>query len=149
MPKVALDSSVIVRRHVNAYLLAQYLVSLFASKSLPKLRAGEFFLSDYESTKAEMFVAWLEDTAVSQLPLLSGLRTLVDGTALAGLTNQSIIQNCQEQMKDVMAHWLDRYQALVQVIEDSDSMVTVDETGKKMNDYAYIRLEKQLNGMKR
>lgn len=148
VPKVALDSAVIVRRHVNAYLLAQYLVSLFASKSLPKLRAGEFFLSDYESTKAELFVAWLEDTAASHQPLLSGLRTLVDRTALAGLTNESIIQNCLEQMKDVMAHWLDRYQALVQVIEDSDSMVTVDESGNKRKDYAYIRLEKQLSGMK-
>ena len=148
VPKVALDSAVIVRRHVNAYLLAQYLVSLFASESLPKLKAGEFFLSDYESTKAELFVAWLEDTVISDQPLLSGLRTLVDGTALAGLTNESIIQNCQEQMKDVIAHWLDRYQALVQVIEDSDSMVTVDESGNKKKDYAYIRLEKQLSGMK-
>ena len=148
VPKVALDSAVIVRRHINAYLLAQYLVSLFTTQSLPKLKAGEFFLGDYENTKAELFVAWLENTALSQPPLLSGLRTLVSGTALEGLSDASIIQNCQEQMKDVITHWLKRYKALAQVIEDSDPMVTVDETGKKKKDYAYIRLEKQLSGMK-
>ena len=147
VPKVALDSAVIVRRHVNAYLLAQYLVSLFSTESLPKLRAGKFFLSDYESTKAELFVAWLDDTAFSDAPLKAGLKTLVCGTALEGLSDASIIQNCQEQMKDVMGHWLNRYHAIAQVIEDSDSMVTVDESGNKKKDYAYIRLEKQLSGM--
>jgi ATP-dependent helicase YprA (DUF1998 family) len=147
VPKVALDSAIIVRRHVNAYLLAQYLVTSFADESLPKLKAGKFFLSDYDSTKAELFVAWLGDTALSNAPLLAGLRTLVSGTALEGLSDASIIQNCQEQMKDVMAHWLNRYHALEQVIEDSDSMITIDESGKKRKDYAYRRLEKQLSSM--
>ena len=147
VPKVALDSAVIVRRHVNAYLLAQYLVTLFATESLPKLRAGKFFISEYESTKAELFLAWLDDVALTDSALLGGLKNLVKGTALEGLSNASIIQNCQEQMKDVMDHWLNRYHALEQVIEDSDSMVIIDETGKKQKDYAYIRLQKQLSGM--
>lgn len=148
VPKVALDSAVIVRRHVNAYLLAQFLVTTFESENLVVSKAGEFFLSEYEFTKAELFRSWLDNLFNPvHKPLLVGLRTLIKRTALESLSDAAIIQNVREQIQDVSAHWMSRYEALAQVLEDSDKMITTDESGKKQVDSAYRRLENQLRGM--
>lgn len=148
VPKVALDSAVIVRRHVNAYLLAQFLITTFDSENLVVSKAGEFFLSEYEFTKAELFSSWLENLFdPAHKPLLAGLRTLIKRTALESLSDAAIIQSVQEQIKDVSDHWLNRYEALAQILENSDRMVTINEDGKKVVDSAYRRLEKQMSGM--
>lgn len=148
VPKVALDSAVIVRRHVNAYLLAQFLITTFEAENLTISKAGEFFLSEYEHTKAELFSTWLDRlNGEEDKPLMAGLRTLVKQTALESLSDRAIIQSVQEQIKEVSDHWLNRYNALAQILDDSDKKVTIDEGGKKVVDSAYIRLEKQLTGM--
>ncbi|MCZ8016223.1 MAG: DUF1998 domain-containing protein [Limnobacter sp.] len=149
VPKVALDSAVIVRRHVNAYFLAQFLITTFESDNLTVSKAGDFFLSEYEFTKAEFFASWLDELSDdTHQPLLAGLRSLVKRTALESLSVQSIIQSVQEQIKVVGIYWQERYEALVQVLEDADKKVAVNEEGKKVVDSAYLRLERQLDGMK-
>lgn len=148
VPKVALDSAVIVRRHVNAYLLSQFLVCTFESSNLVLSKAGEFFLPEYEYTRAELFHDWLENKALSDQPLLSGLKTLIKGTALESLLPTSIVQATQEQITDVMEHWVNRYEALDRVLKDSDKKVVIDDNGKRVTDSAYRRLEKQLDGMR-
>lgn len=148
VPKVALDSAIIVRRHVNAYLLAHFLVSTFQSDNLILSKAGEFFLSEYEFTKADRFCSWLEDDAVKETGLLAGLKTLTRGTALESLSELAIIQSTREQLSDVSKHWINRYDAIAQVLEESDAK-SEDDTGKQVVDSAYRRLQNQLDGMEK
>lgn len=148
VPKVALDSAIIVRRHVNAYLLAHFLINTFQNEDLVLSKAGEFFLSDYEYTKADLFLTWLEDVALADVSLLTGLETLIQGTALESLSETAIIQSSREQLSKVCKHWTNRYEAIAQVLEESDAKAE-DGTGKKVVDSAYRRLQNQLDGMKK
>lgn len=149
VPKVALDSSVIVRRHVNAYLLAHFLTTTFKKDNLILSKAGEFFLSDYEYTKSDLFNRWLAEDALNQQTLASGLKNLIRGTALESLSEVSIIQSAREQLADVTEHWNGRYEAIAQLLEESDVRVELDDSGNKIKDSAYKRLENQLEGMKK
>lgn len=148
VPKVALDSAIIVRRHVNAYLLAHFLINTYQHDNLILSKAGEFFLSDYGYTKADRFSTWLDDDAINDTDILAGIKTLVQGTALESLSKQAIIQSSREQLSVVNKHWINRYDAIAQVIEESDASKD-DGTGKKVFDSAYRRLQNQLDGMKK
>ncbi len=148
VPKVALDSAVIVRRHVNAYMLAQYLLLQGSSESLPVMKSGNFFVSEYQNTKHELFMAWLENDALGHDRVLQGLSTLIQGTALAGLSPASIVQACRSHMGEVATHWLGRYAALKQLLDDADK-TTLDDDMNSKQDFAFKRLEQQLAGMKR
>jgi DEAD/DEAH box helicase domain-containing protein len=85
-PKVTLDSTRIVQRHINALLLAVWLRQ--AEGQLTRIKAGDFYgfpqkleLEPEEEPPATRFVVWLRDpsTAESQE---SSIRRLVRGTAL-------------------------------------------------------------------
>ena len=131
----------------NAYLLARFLVSTFEAENLVLSKAGEFF-EDYESTKAELFQAWLEHDVLKQPEIAEGLATLKTGTGLNSLPDESIIENALEQIKGA-CHWVSRFEALREVLDGADRQVVSDSTNKKITDPAYKRLEVQLGTMKK
>merc|ERR1712000_256210 len=81
--------------------------------------------------------------------LASGLKNLIRGTALESLSEVSIIQSVREQLADVTEHWNGRYEAIAQLLEESEARVELDDSGTKIKDSAYKRLENQLEGMKK
>ena len=89
-PSVALDSVVIVQRHVNATMLARFL--RIREVQLHKIPVGPFFGFERDGkTKApgtslgEEFAAWLDRESLRTAPDLVGeLKLLLAGTALDG-----------------------------------------------------------------
>lgn len=85
-PRVALDSRVLVQRHVNAYLLAAYL--RLRGTELHRLTAGAFFdPGAADGAPWARFALWLETVALSDIRLREGIERLTCGTGLAGLAD--------------------------------------------------------------
>jgi ATP-dependent helicase YprA (DUF1998 family) len=89
-PRVKLDSSRIVQRHVNALLLARWFAE--AQGELTRARAGTFFgfpkglgLEPDENPPVSQFIAWLAQPSTAQ-SVGSAITRLVRGTALEGVT---------------------------------------------------------------
>ncbi len=149
VPKVALDSSIIVSRHVNAYLLAQFLGQEFQKDNLTVSKAGDFFLRVYENSKCDLFQQWLSDVAIQDDALVSGLKTLVLGTSLESLSFASLIDKTRGSIAEVAKHWLNRHESLAQIIARADKKVEDDLDSRKVTDTAFRRLERQLKVMER
>lgn len=104
-PRVALESRPIVRRHVNAFLLSQYLASpdCPATQDRTRLPAVWFFgpLGD-DNPPFKGFGSWLrarfDDPALNQ-----ALGRLVAGSGLAG--SPDLIERCAEQIQELAQAW--------------------------------------------
>lgn len=117
-PSIALDSPVIVQRHVNALLLGAFLKERAdATDDLAKLDCRSF-LNRPEAgdagrdalSRAEAFIRWCE--APDGLPddVQTALRRLVGGTALDGVPG--LEQATAETMTELREAWLTEWDAL-------------------------------------
>ncbi len=85
-PRVALDSRVLVQRHMNAFLLSLF----FGRRAMQALTlsAGEFFAPDQgEAAPAVGFRRWLSTDAAGDQELHGVIARLITGTGLAGVRN--------------------------------------------------------------
>ena len=95
VPKVALDSSRLVQRHINSLCLGTYLDGL----DVRRLKAGWFFQGDGGVSPGARFIAWCRDVANTDSLLLTGLKRLVAGTACAGIATGSLLEGTGESLE--------------------------------------------------
>jgi DEAD/DEAH box helicase domain-containing protein len=140
VPKVSLDSVIIVQRHVNAFLLANYLKDILKkSSNLLTMQVGAFFLSEPEAdAPVSSFMAWLND-AESKLSVISGLNSLKFESAYQDYSNQALIENAINAMAHSQKQWTTRYNALKEQFELAE-FSSGDNGAKK-------KLERQLNSV--
>lgn len=148
VPRVALESATIVRRHVNALMLATFLLQAYRDESLLVSKVGDFFLSEFEVTKCRSFILWCLNTAAQDEVLRRGITNLIRGTALEGMSHESIAFHVSETMEQVERHWLARHEALTEELERADRRIQTDD-GNTQEDFAYRRLHKQKLNMER
>ncbi|RRO11330.1 DEAD/DEAH box helicase [Pectobacterium aquaticum] len=148
VPRVALESAVIVSRHVNALLLATFLLKAYQNENLLVTKVGQFFVSDLEFTKCQEFLAWCDNDATRDDNLIEGLKSLRSGTALDGILPPNLMHQVATAMRDVEGHWLARHSALVDELEKTNAKVTLDD-GRVVEDFAYKRLKRQLENMEK
>ena len=148
VPRVTLESAPIVRRHVNALMLATFLLQAYRDESLLVSKVGDFFLSEFEKTKCRSFILWCLDDAPQDEVLRDGINNLVRGTALEGMSLESIAYHVSEAMEQVERHWLARHEALAEELERADRRIQTDD-GATQEDFAYRRLLKQKLNMER
>ena len=142
VPRVALESIPIVRRHINAYLLSTFLNNKLSKESLPKLKAGKFFISDTNVAVYERFCNWLENDALNDAVIANHLSILIQGSGLAGHVTSSLITHVIDTIYIVSKHWLSRYYAVGVEINHS-----VKNKENEDSNAAKGRLEKQLKDM--
>ena len=114
-PVVSLTSGVIVQRHVNAMVLAQFLADLTRRnpKDLTKLTTGWFF-EDIQTSPANRFFGWCESfvSKGSNSQLSQGITELIRQSAFDGYRTERLVHQCGEEMRRVCDRWLTEWQAL-------------------------------------
>ena len=115
-PVVSLTSAVIVQRHVNAIVLAQFLSDLMRRRpqDLTKLTAGWFF-EDPKEGPASRFISWcaafMPDGANDRLSV--GLNQLVRQSVFEGQPSERLVRLVGSEMARVFGHWLSEWHALL------------------------------------
>jgi len=116
-PVVSLNSAIIVQRHVNAMVLAQFLRELLVQQhqDLHKLTCGWFFVATAQDSPAADFADWCQAYLDGSDALFEqGLEQLVRHTVLEGLPAGHLLGRCAGHIQDVTERWLSEWDALLQ-----------------------------------
>jgi ATP-dependent helicase YprA (DUF1998 family) len=103
LPRVALHSRSLVQRHANAFLIAEWLKQF--SVDIPKLNCGWFFEDTDGKCRADNFRAWCETLQETSSQLMTALKALVDGTALASSSSSEIAFVCADTVSSIKTDW--------------------------------------------
>ena len=102
VPRVGLDSARLVQRHVNALCLGTFL----DMQDIRRLKTGWFFENDESgSSPAGQFIEWCCLEAEEDEQLISGLKGLVQGTALATSTISRLPHSTADSLKLGLDAW--------------------------------------------
>ena len=142
VPRVALESTPVVRRHVNAYLLATFINTQLSEESFPSLQAGQFFLPKGEVSHYQRFNAWCEQSAIRDDQVRSDLQILTQGTVLASHSVETLVSSAVEAMVLAANHWASRHGALLSQLDPSIKNSEEVKTAKG-------RLQKQVEDMEK
>ena len=134
--RVALDSGRLVQRHVNSLCLGAFL----EGRDARRLKTGWFFKEDDQAgaIPGRQFVEWCRKEADSEAALATGLRGLVNGTALASVEVTQLVNGTADALARAMAAWRREADALRQ-----DANEFLDEAGRSRAP-AVLAIERQL-----
>ncbi|WP_373054431.1 DEAD/DEAH box helicase [Thioalkalivibrio sp.] len=140
-PRVALDSEVIVQRHINALALATFLKRSAAGTGQDNIKlnsAGFFTGPDDASTPVQQFIDSHSAAQSSDPDLDAGIRSLARHTRFEGIDPVRIRHRVAEAMLEVRDRWLAEWQALRQQV---DSTGPDDNPAHKAAVLQMLRLE--------
>lgn len=119
VPRVSLDSERIVRRHVHALLLAEFLSSRAIDET--RLKARTFFADTGGTSSCDDFCDWLDIGTLRDNPkLLQGLRALLRGTVLEIESPEQaggLFEIAREELKELRRAWVGEEASLRAQIE--------------------------------
>ncbi len=138
-PRIKLESEVIVQRHINAMLLADFLRNHAAAKGdLDKLNM-EWWMLPKDSARVDQFMAWAKCFDEAQNAHLSkGLRALLRHTCFEGIASLSglVAKSADYMQKEVCLKWYAEFDAI-------DAQFKNFKGAAKENDPAYKALKIQ------
>ncbi|EIV1705652.1 DEAD/DEAH box helicase [Vibrio parahaemolyticus] len=141
VPKVSLDSPTIVLRHINAFLLANYLVDILKKSSdMLKMQAAKFFKEEEAKSKAQGFVDWCLSEALDDESVIKGLGSLKFDSAFSGYSTKSLIEKSVYAMEASITSWVSQYEALSNQISCAQS--GGDNGAQKKLEHQLRRFEK-------
>ena len=131
-PSVSLDSAIIVQRHINSYLLANFLrerLSTIGAESI-KLTCGMFFLDDHSLSAG--FAAWCRSFDSGSLPpkIREGLEQLSKHSILESQNFNQKLECAAAALDEIAAKWLTEWQLLED--EEKDFLKTDGEKSKAL-----------------
>ncbi|MEX5440610.1 DEAD/DEAH box helicase [Acinetobacter indicus] len=110
-PHVSFNSQRLIQRHINAQLLAIFLIKEIGETDIdrPKLDLKWFYLKqDGQSDSiCDTFEKWLVGKAVKDYQQV--LEFLKKGTALKDIDNAEIIDACVTKIRELKIEWLEEY----------------------------------------
>ncbi len=115
-PVVSLNSGIIVQRHVNSMVLAQFLSDLLKSsmQDMSKLTCGWFFEQDDQGPAAR-FVSWCQTYIAEAHPRIEGgLSRLVRHSVFEGQGAERLIRQSGTEMSIVRERWNSEWDALIE-----------------------------------
>lgn len=119
-PKVALNSRPIVQRHVNAYLLRQYMLA--RGGDTLKLTIGslmgcpiKLLEGRVENPPVSQFLQWLEDPSTIRATT-ADLKTLVARSVLE--QDSTLVEDCRKAMQEVEEVFVHEWEGLRQLARD-------------------------------
>ncbi|MDD5273950.1 MAG: DUF1998 domain-containing protein [Methylovulum sp.] len=106
MPLVALQSEIIIQRHVNAMALAWFLTDRVPHKT-HKVTSGWFFesIQEGESAPCDIFSNWCENQALLIERLTRGLFFLTQRSIFAGRSPEYLLGGCIESLTGAISKW--------------------------------------------
>ena len=115
-PVVSLNSGIIVQRHVNSMVLAQFLSDLLKNsvQDMSKLTCGWFFEQD-EQGPAARYVSWCQAYLAGAHPRVEGgLSRLVRHSVFEGQGAERLIRQSGTEMAIVRERWNSEWDALIE-----------------------------------
>jgi len=115
-PVVSLNSGIIVQRHVNSMVLAQFLSDLLKStvQDMSKLTCGWFFEQDDQGPAAR-FISWCQAYIAKAHPRIEeGLGRLVRHSVFEGQDAERLIRRSGTEMSIVRERWNSEWDALIE-----------------------------------
>jgi hypothetical protein len=115
-PVVSLNSGIIVQRHVNSMVLAQFLSDLLRSsvQDMSKLTCGWFFEQDDQGPAAR-FISWCQAYIAETHPRIEGgLGRLVRHSVFEGQGAERLIRQSGTEMSIVQERWNSEWDALIE-----------------------------------
>ena len=110
-PRVSFNSQRLIQRHINAQLLAIFLIHEVGDTDIdrPKLDLKWFYLKTEGQADSicDTFEKWLMGKATQQYQHV--LEFLKKGTALKDIDNAEIITACVTKIRELKTEWLDEY----------------------------------------
>jgi len=140
-PDVSLDSSTIIKRHVNALLFSNFLLTA-ADDDATKLNCGWLF-SEGKPAKYEEFLSWCQGYSPEAQPdLTRGLLSLLRNGILEGSGLINIIEASAFQLAQIAESWLSEWRAL---LEEEKLILPCDpnEPARKAIQYQKNRLAEE------
>lgn len=111
-PHVSFNSQRLIQRHINAQLLAIFLIKEIGDTDIdrPKLDLKWFYLKqDGQSDSiCDTFEKWLVGKAVKDYQHV--LEFLKKGTALKDIDNVEIIDTCVTKIRELKTEWIEEYE---------------------------------------
>lgn len=137
-PHVALDSSRIVERHINALILAYFFrrVMTVIEQQTTALNCGWFFYSESgDLTPVDRFIGWLDEMLYHGIPdeLQDGLRSLVIRTPFIGTVVEVLLQNSKDAIQDVKRNWEPEHNRLLEELETTSRLSERDPYRKRVD----------------
>ena len=115
-PVVSLNSAIIVQRHVNSMVLAQFLSDLLKSsvQDMSKLTCGWFFEKDDQGPAAR-YISWCQAYLARTHPRVEGgLGRLVRHSVFEGQGAERLIRQSGTEMSIVRDRWNSEWDALLE-----------------------------------
>ena len=142
-PRVALDSSRLVQRHVNALCLGYFL----EGQDIRRLKAGLFFQAkDCGQSLGTKFSQWCKADARNDRTLTRGIRQLVQGTALAKQSAPELLGAAADSMDRASAGWEQEADALKAQFREfsngknrSPAILAIERQLKRLEDEYLLR----------
>ncbi|MFY9259148.1 MAG: DEAD/DEAH box helicase [Gallionella sp.] len=137
-PRIKLESEVIVQRHINAMLLADFLRNHAAAKGdLNKLNM-EWWMLPQDHARVAQFIAWAKCFDEAQnAHLRKGLRALLRHTCFEGIASLAgLVAKSAEYLTDIRTKWHEEFDAI-------ESQLQQFKGAAKENDPAYKALQIQ------
>ncbi|MDM1780195.1 DEAD/DEAH box helicase [Acinetobacter indicus] len=110
-PHVSFNSQRLIQRHINAQLLAIFLIKEIGDTDIdrPKLDLKWFYLKqdDQSDSICDTFEKWLVGKAVKDYQQV--LKFLKKGTALKDIDHAEIIDACVTKIRELKIEWLEEY----------------------------------------
>ncbi len=135
--QVSLQSERIVQRHVNALALTRFFAVRQSGQELHRLSAGWFFEgTEDESSVCEYFRRWLNDDAVGDEWITTGVNRLLRGSAFEGIETGRLMAMVDDGIEAAATGWAAEHAPLAQ---ERDSLA-----GQPTNDPVRRAIEIQL-----
>lgn len=116
LPKVSLESASIVQRHVNSFLLSEFLRKATAAEdvNLLRLNCEWFYLAENsDDSPCQSMVDWCE-FGEDRTSLDSSLKKLVAKSVLEGRSSFLLFRDTSEHLKRIEKKWRNDYQGYEQ-----------------------------------
>jgi ATP-dependent helicase YprA (DUF1998 family) len=117
VPNVALNSSRIVQRHVQAFLLGRFFNDVNVDNATRLTNEWLFLARDDSASLAEQFNAWLEADAEADQTIVNGINQIVRRSILESESIRLMLDQAIASMREVAGRWLDQRDALVEELE--------------------------------
>lgn len=124
VPRVSLESTRIVQRHVNSLALGTFLSA--SRQEALKLTSGPFFVG-IGISPSDAFLAWLRDEKAWRPLLGEGLKQLVRRSALAGAPEAAIMETTAQMLEGAREGWRAEDDAVTNELDAVGGLPTKDD----------------------
>jgi DEAD/DEAH box helicase domain-containing protein len=111
VPKVSLNSVRIVQRHIQAFLLSQFLAN--QTDNSTKLLSKWFFDRENNTkSRCELFLVWLQEAAEQQTDVEQGISRLIARSTWETTSRRRLLEDAHRAIWEISSIWLAEREAI-------------------------------------